>query len=169
MVVTDVHWTIRTFYMKCNVCGKIFESKTKRKTCGSHCAWILGKRTKKKNKKLKKRVGNYKGTYKGFKCDSRWELAFLIYCLDKGKPIQRCNEVFEYQVKGKTHKYYPDFQIKHTIIEIKGKYRKNLKLKLQAVEKQGYKIVLIDKDKIQPYLKYCYKKYKTERLEKLYD
>ena len=27
----------------------------------------------------------------------------------------------------------------------------------------------IDKDKIKPYLEYCYNKYKTERLEKLYD
>lgn len=155
--------------MRCVICGKEFISKTKRKTCSSHCAWLLGKRTKKKNRKLKKRVRCYKGTYHGIKCDSRWELAFLLYCLCKKKPIQRCNLVFEYTVSGKTHKYYPDFQIGKTVYEIKGKYRKNLKYKLESVEKAGFQVKLIDKDKIQPYLEYCYKKFKTERLEKLYD
>lgn len=155
--------------MECPICHKYFEAKTKRKTCSPPCAWILGKRTKKKNRKLRKRVHCYKGTFKGIKCDSRWELAFLIYCLDKKKPIQRCNETFSYVVRGKQHTYYPDFIIKRTIIEVKGKYRKNLKYKLESVMKAGYKIILIDKDKIQKYLDYCYKKYKTEHLEKLYD
>lgn len=155
--------------MRCIICGKEFTSKTKRKTCSSRCAWILGKRTKRKNRKLRKRVGCYKGTYHGIKCDSRWELAFLLYCLDKGIPIQRCTKTFDYTVKGKKHKYYPDFQIGQIIVEIKGKYRKNLKYKLESVEKAGYNIVLIDKTKITPYLEYCQKKYKTDHLEKLYD
>ena len=153
--------------MKCIICGNEITIGKNRKTCCSHCAWLLSKRTKRKNRKSRKRC--YKGTYKGIKCDSRWELAFLIYCMDKGKQIQRCNEVFEYQVKGKSHKYYLDFKVKNTIIEIKGKYRKNLKYKLDCVRKAGFKIVLIDKYKIKPYLEYCYKKYKTEHLEKLYD
>ena len=51
--------------MKCIICGKEFITHTKRKTCCSRCAWILGKRTKRKNRKLKKRVRCYKGTYKG--------------------------------------------------------------------------------------------------------
>lgn len=153
--------------MRCVICGKYFESKTKRKTCCSKCAWILSKKTKAKNRK--KKITSYRGTYKGIKCDSRWELAFLIYCLDKKKPIQRCNEIFSYNVRGKEHKYHPDFIIKKTIVEVKGKFRKNLKYKLDAVVKAGYKVILIDKDKIQKYLNYCYKKYKTERLEKLYD
>lgn len=155
--------------MRCIICGKYFESKTKRKTCCSHCAWILGKRTKKKNRKLRKRIRCYKGTYLGIKCDSRWELAFLIYCLDNNKPIKRCSITFEYIVRNKKHKYYPDFIINKTIIEIKGKYRKNLKAKLNSVLNKGYNIVLIDKTKIKPYLEYCYNKYKTTKLEKLYD
>ena len=153
----------------CIICGKYFESRTTRKTCCSRCAWILGKRTKKQNRKLRKRVGCYKGIYHGIKCDSKWELAFLIFCIDHNEPIQRCKQIFEYKVDGKTHKYHPDFQIKNTIIEIKGKYRKNLKYKLESVQKAGFCIKLIDKKKIKPYLEYCYKKYKTERLEKLYD
>lgn len=82
--------------MKCIICGKAFKSKTKRKTCCSHCAWILGKRTKKTNRK--KRVKSYKGTYKGIKCDSRWELAFLLYNLDMGFPIERCSTIFTYNI-----------------------------------------------------------------------
>ena len=155
--------------MKCIICGREFTSKTKRKTCSSHCAWLLGKRTKRKNRKLKKRVRAYKGTYKGIKCDSRWELAFLLYHLSKRHRIHRCNLVFEYTSRGKKHKYYPDFQIGTTIYEITGKYRKNLNFKLDSVIQAGYKIILIDKKRIQPYLEYCYKKYKTEHLEKLYD
>lgn len=155
--------------MKCIICGREFTSKTKRKTCSSHCAWLLGKRTKRKNRKFKKRVRAYKGTYKGIKCDSRWELAFLLYHLSKRHRIHRCNLVFEYTSRGKKHKYYPDFQIGTTIYEIKGKYRKNLNFKLDSVIQAGYKIILIDKKRIQPYLEYCYKKYKTEHLEKLYD
>lgn len=155
--------------MKCSVCGKEFKSKTGRKTCSPHCAWLLGKRTKRLNRKRKKRVGCYKGTYKGIKCDSRWELAFLIYCLDKHKPIKRCDKVFEYIVKGKLHKYYPDFIIGKVVIEVKGKFRKNLKYKLDSVKKAGFRVLLVDKTKIQKYLEYCYKKYKTEELQKLYD
>lgn len=155
--------------MKCVICGREIEKGKKRKTCSPHCAWLLGKRTKRKNRKLKKRIRAYKGTYKGIKCDSRWELAFLLFHLSKRHKIQRCNLIFEYTVRGKLHKYYPDFQIGKTIYEIKGKYRKNLNFKLESVMKAGYKIVLIDKTKITPYLEFCYKKYKTEHLEKLYD
>ena len=155
--------------MKCPICGKEFKSKTNRKTCCSHCAWVLGRRTKRKNRKKKKRIVSYKGTYHGIKCDSRWELAFLIYHLDKNHKIDRCMEVFEYQVRGKSHKYYPDFKLGKTIIEIKGKFRKNLKAKLDCVKNAGYRIVLIDKNKIFKYLEYCYKKYNTTHLEQLYD
>jgi len=118
---------------------------------------------------MRRRKRFYKGTYKGIPCDSRWELAFLLYCLAKKKPIKRCTLVFDYISRGKPHKYYPDFIIGKTIYEVKGYLRKNLRAKLNSVLKAGYKIVLIDKDKIQPYLEFCYKKYKTEHLEKLYD
>lgn len=117
----------------------------------------------------KRRPRFYKGTYKGIQCDSRWELAFLIYCLDKKQPIKRCTLIFPYTVRGKAHRYFPDFIIRNTIYEIKGNFKKNLNAKLNAVRMAGYTVKLIDKDKIQPYLEYCYKKYKTEHLEKLYD
>ena len=46
---------------------------------------ILRAKTRAKNKYLKGRY--YKGTYRGIKCDSRWELAFLLFCLAHGKFI----------------------------------------------------------------------------------
>lgn len=153
--------------MKCCICGKEFKSNTRRKTCSKRCAKILRLRTRTKNKYLKGRY--YKGTYRGIKCDSRWELAFLLFCLAHGKPIKRCDVIFSYTVRGKEHRYFPDFIINRTIYEIKGIHRKNLRAKLESVQKAGYEIVLIDKAKIQPYLEWCYKKFKTEHLEKLYD
>ena len=120
-------------------------------------------------RRRRKKTRFYRGTYKGVRCDSRWELAFLLYCIDKHHPIKRCSLVFRYTAYGKEHKYYPDFQIGKTIIEIKGNFRKNLNAKLNAVVKAGYTVILIDKKSIQPYLEYCYEKYKTEHLEKLYD
>lgn len=125
--------------------------------------------TKRKKCRRKRKITSYRGYYQGIKCDSRWELAFLIYCLDKGRKIKRCDKVFYYTVKGKEHKYFPDFMINNIIIEIKGKWKKNLQHKLMSVINEGYKIKLIDQKNIGPYLKYCYKKFGTEELQKLYD
>ena len=50
-----------------------------------------------------------KGRYKGFWCDSTYELAFVIYCLDHNIPIQRNHKYYEYQYMNKTRRYYPDF------------------------------------------------------------
>ena len=61
-----------------------------------------------------------KGWYKGFFCSSTYELAFLIYCIDHNIPVQKCNYVYDYTYKAKNHKYYPDFIINNTIVEIKG-------------------------------------------------
>ena len=127
------------------------------------------KRIHKGKKQKKKRISSYRGYYKGIKCDSRWELAFLIYHLDKGKTVVRCDKFFTYKIGLKEHKYFPDFMIGKTIIEVKGKWKKNLQVKLQCVISAGYTIKLIDEKKIKPYLKYCYKKFGTEHLEKLYD
>ena len=79
---------------------------------------ILRAKTRVKNKYLKGRY--YKGTYRGIKCDSRWELAFLLFCLAHGKPIKRCELIFYYTVSGKEHKYFPDFKINNSFYEIKG-------------------------------------------------
>ena len=49
-------------------------------------------------------VKNYKsGWYKGYWCDSSYELAFLIYCLDHEIKIERNREGFEYVFENKKH------------------------------------------------------------------
>ena len=61
-----------------------------------------------------------KGWYKGFFCDSSWELAYVIYCLDHSLSIERNKEKRTYTYKGKTKKYIPDFIVSSRLVEIKG-------------------------------------------------
>jgi hypothetical protein len=61
-----------------------------------------------------------KGRYKGIWCDSSWELAFVIYCLDNGKCIKRCKERRKYIFEGEEKIYIPDFVVDGSIVEIKG-------------------------------------------------
>lgn len=76
----------------------------------------------------KRRPHNWKigrgksGIYKGFWCDSSWELAYVIYCLDNNINIIRNNNGFTYIWQNEEHTYYPDFYNNDTkeYIEIKG-------------------------------------------------
>jgi hypothetical protein len=61
-----------------------------------------------------------KGWYKGFFCDSSWELAYVIYCLDNNITIHRNTEKREYEWQGKVRFYIPDFLVDGKMIEIKG-------------------------------------------------
>lgn len=74
------------------------------------------------------------GTYKGCYCDSGWELAVLMYCLDKNIPIQRnCQPFKYYTLDGKEHKYYPDFIIDGEYTEVKGRYTNTDILKIESL------------------------------------
>ena len=61
-----------------------------------------------------------KGWYKGFFCDSSWELAYVIYCLDHNIKIQRNTEKREYIWNDKYRTYIPDFVVENQLVEIKG-------------------------------------------------
>lgn len=61
-----------------------------------------------------------KGWYKGYWCDSSWELAYIIYCLDHQISIKRCKEKRQYILRGITKNYHPDFIVEGRIVEIKG-------------------------------------------------
>ena len=76
-----------------------------------------------------------KGRYNGIWCDSSWELAYLIYCLEHEIRIERCKESFEYQFEGKTHKYFPDFIVEGTYVEIKGFDTAKVKAKIDQFPK----------------------------------
>lgn len=106
------------------------------------------------------RKSRYKyGTYHGFYCDSSWELAFVIYCLDKNLPIERNDNFFIYTDKlGKQQKFYPDFIINNIYYEIKGGYDQNTAEKVRDFPKNK-SLVLINKAGIQKYLNYAVKKF----------
>ena len=132
----------------CIICNKSFSSKRKRKTCSDECYKIFRINLLKKIAPL---GGGYKqgssrghhGYYKGYWCDSTYELAYLIYCLDHNIKIERCKESFEYEIDGKTHKYHPDFLIDDEIIEIKNFHRDDVDIKINAVKKLNRKIKVL--------------------------
>ncbi len=107
------------------------------------------------------------GRYKGYYCDSSWELAFLIYNLDHNNSIQRCTESFEYLLNNRTHKFHPDFKIDTTYYEIKGRYKDADYEKIKQFPSE-LSLVVIDKNSIEPYLKYCKVTYGKD-FAKLYD
>lgn len=96
-----------------------------------------------------------KGSYKGIWCDSSWELAFVIWCLDHNISIHRSNEIRTYFWKNKNRKYLPDFEIDGVIIEIKGYSSSQWEAKL----KNNSDIVVLDKKQLTSVFEYVISKY----------
>ena len=112
--------------------------------------------------------GNFKwGTYKGFWCDSSWELAFVMYCLDNGINVVQNHDFFNYTYEGKTHRYTPDFIIDGTYIEIKGYFTDKDREKLLQFPKDKNIKLITNKD-IKKYINYAKSKYGIRYFE-LYD
>jgi hypothetical protein len=61
-----------------------------------------------------------KGWYKGFFCDSSWELAYVIYCLDHSIHIERNTTKLKYVFENKNRSYTPDFLVEGVLTEVKG-------------------------------------------------
>ena len=99
------------------------------------------------------------GYYKGIYCDSTYELAYLIYCLDHNIDIKRCDESFEYELNGTKHMYHPDFIVDGTIIEIKNYYREVNDIKLNAVNKPSKILYFNDLIPCFEYVSKTYNKY----------
>ena len=86
---------------------------------------------KKKISEAMKKYGGYrigggrgkKGWYKGFFCDSSWELAFVIYCLDHKIKIERKTTKLDYIFNGKVYgnasqKYKPRFPVDRSFLDM---------------------------------------------------
>lgn len=157
--------TPNTYFTTCKYCGKELKyigAKNYKQYCSKEC----------KHKYLSEHTGGYRigsghsksGWYKGIRCDSTWELAFLIYYLDNNLYIERCSEKRTYIWKGKKHIYYPDFITDKGIIEIKGYTTEQSEEK----RKQNPDIINIFKEDIQFYLDYIQNKYGKPLVE-LYD
>ena len=146
----------------CPICGNIIPyEKRMRKTCSYEC----GKKLSVLNCDYSN-CGGYRegsgrskhGYYKGIYCDSTYELAYLIYCLDHNIDIKRCNETFEYEYEGKKHKYHPDFIVNNELIEIKGYYTDLVDTKASSITlDKPYKILY--KEDLQEVFEYVAKTY----------
>ena len=73
-----------------------------------------------------------KGWYKGFFCDSSWELAYVVYCLEHNIDIRRNTERRQYAWNGVAKNYIPDFIVNGVLTEIKGYKSKEWLAKLDA-------------------------------------
>lgn len=98
------------------------------------------------------------GYYKDYQCDSSWELAFVIYCLEHNIKIERNKIGFQYYYKNKSHLYYPDFKIGDTYYEIKGRIRdtENLETKIKSFPE---KLKVLYSEDLKEILSYVRKKY----------
>lgn len=106
-----------------------------------------------------------KGWYKGIFCDSTWELAYVIYCIDHNIKIERNKQMFDYEYNGEIHKYLPDFIINGQLVEVKGWKDPKWLVK----EKVFRNIKIIDKDEIQQYIDYVKSTYNCKELVDMYE
>ena len=168
-------WTVNsnwTPYNICPICGKKYYNK-KLRYCSSECLKI-GKHIKLSEIAKKSNFGGYypnsiknhhHGNYKGIHCDSSWELAYLVYCLEHNIDIKRCTEVRYYTLNKKKCKYFPDFVVNNQIIEIKGYFDKVAKIKSE--QNPDIKVLLYDD--LKESLEYTINKYGNKFWEVLYD
>lgn len=100
-------------------------SLSKKQWCSKKCfqLWVT------ETDYMKGKAGGYRkeagrgkmGWYKGYYCNSTWELAWVMYQLDRGINFKRNTKGFEYEFKGKQLKFYPDFILENgEYVEIKG-------------------------------------------------
>ena len=100
------------------------------------------------------------GWYKNIWCDSSWELAFVVYCIDNSIPIVRNKVGFQWKdANDSYHTYYPDFIIDGIYYEIKGRVDDTTIRKAESVLDNGCLIIIIDSYYIDFYLEYCENKY----------
>lgn len=165
----------------CLVCNSIIPySRRRSKSCSDDCKrQLLSISAKEHNLGGPNHTTPYgkKGIYKGFKCDSTYELAFLIYCLDNNILIERNKKSFDYEYKGKTYKYYPDFYLPetNTYVELKGRDLGPVYEKVAAMNKLNVNYRLYHYDDLIEIFNYITSKYpvfitrNTNNLDKLYD
>lgn len=152
----------------CDNCNIEFKTKNKKVMhCSSKCVYENPKVREKLSNSNTGKCGGYRekggrgkqGWYKGIFCNSSWELAYVIYCIDNNIKIVRNKEGFNYIFNNKTFKFYPDFIVNGEYVEIKGYLDEKNKAKISQFSKQ---ILIIDKISIIPYIKYVEEKYSKD-------
>ena len=106
------------------------------------------------------------GVYRGYRCDSLWELAFVVFNLDHGIEFHRCVKPYPYRWYRKTRWYYPDFVMGDgRLVEIKGIMCGRDRRKLESMP-EG--VTVIGPKEIVPYMAYCRSRYGDD-LSRLYE
>ena len=123
---------------------------------------------------IQNRTNNkYRGTYKEIYFQYSFELAWIVWNLEHGIKIFRCEETFQYwdSELQKERTYYPDFVLEDgTIVEIKGRIISSTLDKQKAmIEVYHKKYLLLTQDKIQYCIDYCKEKYGNDFVSKLKD
>lgn len=111
-----------------------------------------------------------KGFYKGIFCGSSYELVYVIYNIDHGIEFSRCDRYYEYEYKGTTSRYFPDFELPDgTIVEVKGYHTELVDIKAAAVKDRPIKL-LYRKD-LEKHFEYVCSTYNVKETEvyKLYE
>lgn len=76
------------------------------------------------NKAIETRIRNQRLVNKpkedGLVFDSKWELAFYRFCKSLKLDVEYHPCSIEYEYKGVTHRYYPDFRVGQKLYEVKG-------------------------------------------------
>lgn len=114
---------------------------------------------------------SYLYEFNGENFDSSWELAFWIYAKDHEEEIEREPCCFEYEFKGKVHRYFPDFKYKGKLIEIKGDYLfqkmmiENTKNYAKFLLMKSLGVNILREKEILPYLNYVENTYGKDYLK----
>lgn len=157
----------------CKICGKNIPYNIRyRGSCSLECLQKLRSQQAKDNIA----VGGYRegsgigkhGYYKGYKCDSTYELAYVIYNIDHNILFERSSYKYLYvAIDDSVHTYYPDFIQDGFIIEIKGYMNENVYRKIAAVN--DYPVKLLRYSEIKPMIEYVQKTCNVKDISKLYD
>jgi hypothetical protein len=164
------------FEKQCVVCSSTFtvrSSRKKQKVCNKECRNVyLSNNAKQKN------MGGYRegsgrsksGYYKGIFCGSTYELAWVVYRIDNQLPVER----FHGYLKDPVHKlkYYPDFFVDGTIVEIKGYHTEDVDKKTQLAISLGFDIKVLYKKDLVTEFEWIQKNYNIKdktKIYKLYD
>jgi len=162
----------------CPVCKDKFKSTKHKQTYCSKKCWLDDKEQKyckpRGSGGARPGAGHSKqGYYKGFQCDSTYELAYVIWCNEKGISIERNKEYWEYfdPNRNGTFKFYPDFLVNGKLVEIKGYHTPVVDLKINAVKNSGRGIEILYKNDLKNAFDVAVKLtgFPKDRLFKAYD
>lgn len=105
-----------------------------------------------------------KYVYHGEKFDSSWELYYWIYCKEQGYQIARNFKYFTFTLNSKQKRFYPDFIVNGTLVEIKGDHLKLdvYKTQLWQAKEQICKkehIKVLSESEMKPVIKWVQNKF----------